>query len=421
MTEQKNITSLRGTKQSVSLIPKLRFKEFEGDWDKKKMIDLSERIGDGLHGTPKYADNSEISFINGNNLIDGKVFITEKTKKVDKTIFLKNDKNLRTNTLLISLNGTIGNIARYNNEKVMLGKSVGYFNFKENSNYYYHVLKSPKIQRFFISELTGSTIKNLSLKTLRETNIPFPSVKEQQKIASFLTSVDTQIQQLTTKKQLLENYKKGVMQQLFSQQLRFKNDDGLDFPDWEEKKFSKFIKLYRGSSPRPIIRYTTSNENGVNWIKIGDTKKSKNYRINKVSEKITEEGSLKSRFVKKGEIILANSMSFGKSYLLEIEGCIYDGWFVLREYEDSFNKEFLLHILNSHYLQKQYLRLSTGGVVQNISSEIVYSTKLFRPSIKEQQKIANYLSAIDTKIENVQIQIEKTQAFKKGLLQQMFV
>jgi type I restriction enzyme S subunit len=114
-------------------------------------------------------------------------------------------------------------------------------------------------------------------------------------------------------------------------------------------------------------------------------------------------------------------MSFGKSYLLKIDGCIYDGWFVLREYEKNFNQEFLLHVLNSHYLQKQYKRLSTGGVVQNISSDIVYSTFLFRPILAEQQKIANFLSSIDSKIESVAKQITESQNFKKGLLQQMFV
>ena len=114
-------------------------------------------------------------------------------------------------------------------------------------------------------------------------------------------------------------------------------------------------------------------------------------------------------------------MSFGKSYILEISGCIYDGWFVLREYEKNFNKFFLIQLLNSDYLQKQYKTLSTGGVVQNISSEIVYSTLLLKPSLAEQTQIANYLSAIDAKIQGVASQIDKMEMWKKGLLQQMFV
>ena len=130
--------------------------------------------------------------------------------------------------------------------------------------------------------------------------------------------------------------------------LRFK-----EFKDsWFIDKFSKYIKLYRGSSPRPISKYRTKN-NGVNWIKIGDTKKSTNYEISSVEEQITFEGSLKSRKVEVGELILANSMSFGKTYKLNISGCIYDGWFVLREYQDDFYINFLHQLLNSNYMQKR--------------------------------------------------------------------
>ncbi len=189
--------------------------------------------------------------------------------------------------------------------------------------------------------------------------------------------------------------------------------------NWEIDKFSKYIKLYRGSSPRPISIYRTKN-NGVNWIKIGDTKGCQNYVINNASEQITVEGSLKSRKVEVGELILANSMSFGKTYLLNICGCIYDGWFVLREYEDNFNKYFLHQLLNSEHLQKQYLRLSTGGVVQNISSEIVYSTILCKPSISEQQKIASFLSAIDKKIQQLTQKKELLEEYKKGVMQKIF-
>lgn len=210
------------------------------------------------------------------------------------------------------------------------------------------------------------------------------------------------------------------MQKIFSQELRFKDDDGNDFADWEEKKFREYIKLYRGSSPRPIHRFTTIESNGVNWIKIGDTKNSENYLIESVEEKITFEGAKKSRTVIKGELILANSMSFGKTYLLNIEGCIYDGWFVLREFEAFYNRDFLHQLLNSDFIQKQYKTLSTGGVVQNISSEIVYSVMLLKPSLSEQTKIANFLSAIDEKIVNNKKQIEKMEIWKKGLLQGMF-
>lgn len=190
--------------------------------------------------------------------------------------------------------------------------------------------------------------------------------------------------------------------------------------EWNIDKFSSFIKLYRGSSPRPISQFLTKDENGVNWIKIGDTKNAVGFKISKVEEKITTEGSKNSRKVKKGELILANSMSYGATYVLEIEGCIYDGWFVLREYEDSFDKQFLLHLLNSDFLQNQYARLAAGGIVKNISSEIVYDTLLPISTIQEQQKIAKCLTSLDDVINAENQKLELLQDHKKGLLQQLF-
>ena len=193
-------------------------------------------------------------------------------------------------------------------------------------------------------------------------------------------------------------------------------DDG----EWVLKPFSKFIKLYRGSSPRPIREYLTEQESGVNWIKIGDTCSITDFVIRSISEKITPKGAEKSRRVKKGELILANSMSYGSTYLLEVEGCIYDGWFVLREYEESFDKQFLLQLLNSEYTQGQYKKYAAGGIVKNISSEIVYSIILPKTSKEEQQKIASCLSAVDELITAQQDKIEQLLQHKKGLMQGMF-
>lgn len=189
--------------------------------------------------------------------------------------------------------------------------------------------------------------------------------------------------------------------------------------NWEKIKFKKYIKLYRGSSPRPIQDYLT-NDNGINWIKIGDTKNSRNYIITSVEEQITKEGAKQSRFVEKGELVLANSMSYGSAYELGLNGCIYDGWFVLREYEPYFNKTFLKYQLNSNLLQYQYERLSAGGIVKNISSDIVYATKLFYTSGKEQEKIAECLKSIDDLILLEEEKLENLKSHKKALLQKLF-
>ncbi len=190
--------------------------------------------------------------------------------------------------------------------------------------------------------------------------------------------------------------------------------------EWDLIQFSDSIKLYRGSSPRPIKQFRTESDDGVNWIKIGDTGSEDDHVISKVEEKITKEGAKKSREVWKGELILANSMSYGRTYLLELDGYIYDGWFVLREYENDFDKQFLLQILNSDYMQEQYEKFAAGGIVKNISSKIVYDTMLPKPSKKEQQKIASFLSIIDKLISEQINKIEELQQHKKGLMQGLF-
>lgn len=197
--------------------------------------------------------------------------------------------------------------------------------------------------------------------------------------------------------------------------LRFKefNDE------YKTYKFYDVAKLYRGSSPRPIVNFITKSEDSVNWIKIGDVFPNETY-INSTSEKITKEGAKKSRRVYKGEIILSNSMSFGRPYILNLDGCIHDGWFVVRDYEKLLNKKYLYHFMSSPLIQKQYKTLSAGGVVSNISSELVYSVKLNIPSKEEQLKVAKFLSLLDKKIELQSKKIEDLKLFKLSKYSSVF-
>ena len=205
--------------QDGEKVPKFRFKEFEkdGEWKEKKLDSLTDKIGDGIHATPKYDVSGKFYFINGNNLIDGKIVVDDKTKRVSTSEFEIHKKDLTEKTILLSINGTIGNVALYNNEKVVLGKSACYLipTIELNNVFLYYSLQSPKISGYFISELTGSTIKNLSLKSIRETAISLPFEKEQQKIASCLSALDELITAQTEKIEQLKLHKKGLMQNLF--------------------------------------------------------------------------------------------------------------------------------------------------------------------------------------------------------------
>ena len=183
--------------------------------------------------------------------------------------------------------------------------------------------------------------------------------------------------------------------------------------------FEKVIKLYRGSSPRPIINYVTTDENGINWIKIGDMPSAGN-KVFSCSEKITKDGSKKSRAVYKGDIILSNSMSFGKPYILGIDGFIHDGWFVIRDYKKYLDKTYLCQLLSSDIVQNQYKSTAAGGGVKNISSDLVNSVKFHLPSIIEQRKIARFLESIDQRIETQIKIIEEYVILKNSLIHRFF-
>jgi len=164
--------------------------EIPAHWEVKKLKQLSIKIGDGIHATPEYADNGSYYFVNGNNIKNRKIQITERTQKVDEPEYLKYYIGLSANSILLSLNGTIGNLAFYNKEKIILGKSAAYVDLKPNVNreFILYYLSSDTIQNSFNLEVTGSTIKNLSLNSVRNTIVLLPSEKEQLEIVNFISS-----------------------------------------------------------------------------------------------------------------------------------------------------------------------------------------------------------------------------------------
>jgi type I restriction enzyme S subunit len=158
---------------------------------------------------------------------------------------------------------------------------------------------------------------------------------------------------------------------------------------WELKKLVDVCIVERGSSPRPIEKYFTTDDNGVNWIKIGDTKNIDKY-IFYTKEKITKEGAKKSRYVKEGDFILSNSMSFGKPFIMKTDGYIHDGWFVLRLHE-FIDTEYFYHLLSSPLVNEQFHKLASGSVVKNISGDLVKKVVLPIPPLSEQQQIVAIL------------------------------
>lgn len=164
-------------------------------WNKIPLKKLCSRIGDGLHGTPEYVFDSGIYFINGNNLKNGRIEITSDTKRVTASELSKNFIPLNENSLLLSINGTLGSMAFYNGENVMLGKSAAYLNFNSNINqFYYYYFQLKGVQEYFYNVATGSTIKNLSLKSIQDFEVPVPEESDRNGIVRILKSLDAKIE-----------------------------------------------------------------------------------------------------------------------------------------------------------------------------------------------------------------------------------
>ncbi len=377
-------------------IPTLRFPKFKGEWEKKTLGEVTSKIGDGLHGTPIYSSNTGFYFINGNNLINGVICINENTKEVDYDIFKGNDKSLNDNTILMSINGTIGNLAKYIGEKVTLGTSIAYFNFKENNNFYYFLLQTDKVQNYFIAELTGSTIKNLSLKTLREAELNLPTLPEQQKIASFLSLVDKKITQLNQKKKLLQAYKKGLMQKLFSQELRFKDENGNEFEEWEIKTLGEVAEKKSSN-----IAANKIENNFGDYIIYGAS------GVLKKVDFYMEEADYIS-IVKDGAGVGRLFYCLGKSSVL--------GTMEIIKPKTGINTYFIYCLLNNI----DFVKYVTGSTIPHIYFKNYSNEICGIPCLAEQNKIANFLSILDEKINHCSKEIAINETFKKGLLQQLF-
>lgn len=156
-------------------------------------------------------------------------------------------------------------------------------------------------------------------------------------------------------------------------------------------KLGEIATIVRGASPRPIKNFITTDEDGVNWIKIGDVAQGSKY-VMRANEKITEAGAKRSRRVKPGDFILSNSMSFGRPYILKIDGCVHDGWLIISEYDNNYLPDFLYHLLNSTSVQQEMAkRASFGGAVQNLNADIVKALVLPVPPLDVQKRYADVL------------------------------
>ena len=279
------------------------------------------------------------------------------------------------------------------------------------------------------SEIHETTMGFLTMGIMNNSFIAFPSVEEQQRISDYLDTkcaeIDRSMELVREGIEKLKEYKKSVITEAVTKGLDPDvpmKDSGVPWigeipQEWSIQRMKNIATVARGGSPRPIEDYLTDDENGINWIKIGDTIKGHKF-IDKVQQKIRIDGLTKTRIVHKGDLILTNSMSFGEPYILNIDGAIHDGWVCLQDIK--INIMFLYYLLCSQLCLDQFKLLTSGGVVQNLNIEKIGSVTIFVPSHQEQERIVNYLdakcAAIDTLITQKQALLDKLAEYKKSLI-----
>jgi len=292
-------------------------------------------------------------------------------------------------------------------DNIALGGDINIIRTKINGiflSYYLNVIAKTKIA----SLAQGVSVIHLYSSQLKNLFIPLPPLPEQEKIAEILSIWDKAIEkqeELIKEKEIL---KKGLMQVLLEKK-----------EGWEVKKLGEVCEITRGASPRPISKYITKDSGSVNWLKIGDIDKNAKF-ITKTKEKITIEGSLKSRVIEPNDFILSNSMSFGRPYISKIYACIHDGWLLLKNKNKKvLLNDYLYEILSSDSIKKQFISLAAGSGVKNLKSETVKNSKIPIPPLPEQEKIASILSTQDKEIDLLKEELGFLKEQKKGLMQRL--
>ncbi len=385
--------------------PKLRFKEFSGDWSNKKIGNIASKVGSGSTprgGSEAYTDHGVI-FIRSQNVNNDQLLLNDVAYIPEETHLKMSGSKVIANDILLNITGA------------SIGRScVVPHDFTEaNVNQHVCIIRTPNddpifVQSFLSSENGQNAIQSkqagggregLNFQAIRSIDFYFPpSKQEQTKIASFLSAVDEKISQLNRKHELLSQYKQGMMQKLFSQQIRFKADDGSEFGEWEYVFLGDISKPQQwktiSSSELTEIGYPVFGANGY----IGFY-----HKYNHINETIV----VTCRGATCGEVTLVKAKSYITGNAMSIDE--------INEKEHS-----TLYIYYALCF-RGFKDVISGSAQPQIVGNAIRKVTFQVPCLEEQTKIANFLSAIDQKIEVVAQQIEQAKQWKKGLLQQMFV
>jgi type I restriction enzyme, S subunit len=416
---------------SPAAIPDLRFSNFHTQWLNVKLGALTMKVGSGVtpRGGATVYTNSGILFIRSQNVNDDRL-------KIDDATYIPNSIHasmlgsaVQPNDVLLNITGaSIGRscVVPAYFETANVNQHVCIIRLKDASDPYFiqMLLSSWRGQKLIYQHQAGGGREGLNFENIRTFKINVPNLPEQQKIATFLSAVNTKIQQLQRKRELLEQYKKGVMQKIFSQEIRFQDEDGDDYPDWEKNKLGDIGETYNGLSGKtaidfgegkPFITYKQIFDSSkIDTSKYGLVKVRSNERQSRVeygdvffttSSETRLEVGFSSVYLGKNEELYLNSFCFG---------------YRINSYE-YFHPKFARYLFRSEGFRKLITMLGQGSTRFNMSKNEMKKLKVFIPDLSEQIKISDFLSILDRKNDNILFQSIKLQDFKKGLLQQMFV
>lgn len=387
----------------MSKAPKLRFKKFSGDWEEKKLQNVSD-VRDGTHDSPKYVTEG-YPFVTSKNLMkNGKIdfsdisYITE-----EDYININKRSKVDVGDILFGMIGTIGNPVIVEQDGFAI-KNVALIKEKDKllNRYLIQVLKSSVIDRQFYKLNTGGTQKFIGLGMIRDLSILIPSIEEQEKIAFFFSLIDDKISLQGEKVEALKDYKKGMMQKIFSRELRFKDDEGRDYPEWEEKKLES------------IVSKKKKGKNAI-YAESGNILLNNEYMENS-SEPLYVENEIDVN--EEDILILWDGSQAGKMYT-GFTGVLGSTFVAITL--DKYNCNRFIHQQLMYNLDKIQLAWREGSGVPHVAKDFIENFKIKVPVLDEQRKIANILYSIDIKIEKEQEKLDSLKQYKKGLLQQMFV
>jgi type I restriction enzyme S subunit len=405
-----------GSLRSPALYPKLRFPGFDGVWEEKKLGDIFSNKAQrnrNQEGVDVLTNSATQGIVNQRDYFDKDIAIQgslENYYVVDINDFIYNPR--------ISNFAPVGPLKRNKLKKgvmsplyTVLKPKQGDLTFLEKyfetSNWYRYMYK--------IANYGARHDRMAILQTdFMKMPVPFPPFLEQQKIASFLGSVDEWVTNLRAQHAELAQYKKGMMQKIFSQQIRFKDENGNDFPEWEEKRLGEVGNILTGTTPST----TNPNYYGGEFLWVTPTDINENKDIFSSVKLLTKAGLEKGRFIPRDSLLVTCIASIGKNAILRIDGSCNQQINAITPNKEN-DVDFIYYLINQK--NNILLRFASAGGMAILNKTDFSKLKFYFPSLPEQQKIAEFLSSVDQLLESKQQQITEAENWKKGLMQGVFV